>query len=129
MVNMCGSFLTLREDYVYVIHQSAREFLSDEAALNLFPSRTGEVHGHILSRSIKVLFRSLQRDVYQLGALGYAIEQVQQPKPDPLAASRYSCIYWINHLYDWSSNSLTYDASVLGSGGIVNSLIRKKYLY
>jgi hypothetical protein len=57
------------------------------------------------------------------------VEQVEQPKPDPLAALRYSCIYWIDHLCDWSLNSLLYDASVLGSRGIVDSFLRKNFLY
>ncbi|KAF2469181.1 uncharacterized protein BDR25DRAFT_229776, partial [Lindgomyces ingoldianus] len=29
---------------------------------------------------------------------GYPTEQSKQPDPDPLAASRYSCIYWVDHL-------------------------------
>ncbi|KAF2678151.1 hypothetical protein K458DRAFT_395222 [Lentithecium fluviatile CBS 122367] len=104
-------------------------FLSDEASSSVFLSGKGEVHGHIISRSIQVMSRSLQRDMYQLDALGYPIEQVQQPEPDPLAASRYSCIYWIDHLYGWSSSPLMYDSDVLQSGGTIDSFLRKKYLY
>jgi len=93
MVNMCGSFLTLREDYVYIIHQSARDFLLDEAAVSVFPSGAGEVHRNIFSRSIEFMSKNLQRNVYQLDALEYPVEQVQQPRPDPLLGLRYSCIY------------------------------------
>jgi hypothetical protein len=95
----------------------------------VFLSGTGEVHQDIFSRSIQVMSRSLQRDIYQLDGLGHPIDQVQQPKPDLLAASRYSCIYWIDHLRDWSSDCSTHDQSVLGSGGIIDNFIRKKYLY
>lgn len=77
MVNMCGSFLTLREDHIYIIQQSARDFLSDEAAVSVFPSGAGEVHRDIFSRSIQVMSRNLQRNMYQLDALGYLVEQVQ----------------------------------------------------
>jgi hypothetical protein len=129
MVNMCGSFLTLREDHVYVIHQSAREFLSDKAAVSVFPFGLGEVHRDIFSRSIQAMSGNLQRDMYQLGALGYPIEQVRQPRPDPLAALRYSCIYWIDHLCEWISDSSTYDGSILMSGGVVDGFVREKYLY
>ncbi|KAF2731912.1 HET-domain-containing protein [Polyplosphaeria fusca] len=129
IVKMCGSFLTLREDYVYVVHQSAKDFLSDEAALSVFPSGAREVHQDIFSRSIQVMSKSFQRDMYQLRGLGYPVEQVQQPKPDPLAALRYSCIYWIDHLCEWISNSSTYDRSILISGGVVDRFMRKKYLY
>jgi hypothetical protein len=129
MVNMCGSFLTLQEDHVYVIHQSARDFLLDEAAVSVFPSGTGKVHRDIFSRSIQVMSRNLQRNMYRLDAPGYPVKQVQQPKPDPLAGLRYSCIYWIDHLCDWGLDSSLYDASVLGSGGIVDSFLRKSFLY
>jgi hypothetical protein len=37
--------------------------------------------------------------MYNLRAAGYPIEQVEQPDPDPLGTSRYSCVYWIDHLY------------------------------
>ncbi|KAF2728246.1 HET-domain-containing protein [Polyplosphaeria fusca] len=128
MVQMCGSFLTLRQDYVYVVHQSAKDFLSDEAAVSEFPSRAWEVHRDLFSRSIQVMSGSLQRDMYQLRTLGYPVEQVQQPKPDPLAALRYSCIYWIDHLYEWISSSSTYDGSILISAGVVDRFMRTKFL-
>ncbi|KAF2179315.1 WD40 repeat-like protein [Zopfia rhizophila CBS 207.26] len=129
MVKMCGSFLTVREDHVYVIHQSARDFLSDEAGSSVLPFGTGEVHGHILSRSLQVMSRTLQRDIYRLDAPGYPIEQVQQPEPDPLAASRYSCIYWVDHLCDWSSSSVAHDKEILQGGGVVEGFLREKYVY
>ncbi|KAF2726479.1 HET-domain-containing protein, partial [Polyplosphaeria fusca] len=129
MVKMCGSFLTLREDHVYVVHQSAKDFLSDEAALSVISSGAGEVHQDIFSRSIEVMSRGLRRDIYQLHALGYPVEQIQQLKPDPLAALRYSCIYWIDHLCEWTSNSSMGDGSVLRGGGVVDAFLRKKYLY
>ncbi|KAF2681885.1 WD40 repeat-like protein [Lentithecium fluviatile CBS 122367] len=129
IVKMCGSFLTLREDHVYVIHQSAGDFLSNDADSSMFPLGKCEVHRHVFSRSIEVLSRTIQRDIYNLHALGYPIEQVQQPKPDPLAASRYSSIYWIDHLCDWNSDSSSCGTEVLRSGGIVDSFMRKKYLY
>jgi hypothetical protein len=37
IVKMCGSFLTIRDDTVYIIHQSAKDFLSQEASLEIFP--------------------------------------------------------------------------------------------
>jgi hypothetical protein len=128
IVKMCGSFLTLREDHVYVIHQSAREFLSDAAGSTVFPVGKGEVHGHIFSRSIQTMSRDLQRDIYRLDALGYPIERVHQTDPDPLASARYSCIYWIDHLYDWSSGSSPSSRDVLQSGGTIDIFLRKKYL-
>ncbi|KAF1959925.1 HET-R [Byssothecium circinans] len=126
IVKMCGSFLTVQEAYVYVIHQSATDFLSDE--VSVFPSGMREVCGQIVSRSIQIMSRTLRRDMYSLGALGYPIEQVEQPQNDPLGASRYSCVYWINHLCDWGRSSTT-NSSVMQDGGAVHEFLRAKHLY
>jgi len=73
--------------------------------------------------------RTLRRDIYSLGALGCPIKQIRQPDPDPLAASRYSCIYWIDHLYNWNSNSCANHEVDLQDGGAVEDFLKKKYLY
>jgi hypothetical protein len=73
--------------------------------------------------------RTLRRDIYSLGAPGFSIDQVKQPNPDPLEASRYSCIYWIDHLCDWISNSCASHRVDLQDGGAVGEFVRKKYLY
>jgi hypothetical protein len=67
--------------------------------------------------------------MYNLRALGRLIEQVEQPDLDPLAASRYSSIYWIDHLCNGSASSSADHSIELQDGGSVDSFIRKKYLY
>jgi hypothetical protein len=130
IVKMCGSFLTIRDSNIYIIHQSARDFLlSDEAGSSVFPSGTVETHRQILSRSILIMSKTLRRDIYNLGALGYSIKQVQQPKPDPLLSACYSCLYWIDHLCAWSSSTFAYDTDVLRGGGTVDNFLTKKYIY
>lgn len=129
IVKMCGSFLTIRDDNVYIIHQSARDFLSTEASSDIFPYGIRNVHHSIFSRSLRVMSSTLRRDFYSLRAPGYPIERVKQPNPDPLEASRYSCIYWVNHLCAWNSHSCADQGSYLQDGGAVDEFLRKKYLY
>jgi len=129
IVKMCGSFLTIREDNVYIIHQSARDFLFKEARHNLVPNGIRSVHQSIFSRSLQVMSKTLQRDMYRLGALGYPAEQIEPPDPDPLAASRYPCIYWIDHLCDWNPSSSAKYKVDLRDGGAVDSFLRQRYLY
>jgi hypothetical protein len=69
--------------------------------------------------------RTLRRDIYNLRVLGYPIE----PDSDPLAALRYSCIYWVDHLCNWNSNSCANHRVDLQDGGAVDEFVRKKYLY
>ena len=129
IIGLCGSFLTLQKRTISFVHQSAKDFLLQEAFHEIFPSAIEDIHHLVFSRSLQIMSKTLRRDVYSLGALGYPIERVKQPDPDPLAASRYSCIYWIDHLYDWNPSSSTNYRVDLQDGGAVDSFLRKKYLY
>ena len=126
IVNMCGSFFTIQDEYVYIIHQSASDFLSREGSSFIFPSGTEDVHYRVFSTSIQVMLKMLKRNMYDLSTPGFPIDEVQQPKQDPLAAARYSCIHWIDHLCDSSGAAGHYD--VLRDGGIVDNFIREKCL-
>ena len=132
IIGHCGSFLTIREDTIYFVHQSAKDYLlnkNGKAFKIIFPSGKGERHYEIFSRSLQLLERILRRDIYNIRALGYPIEQVKKPDLDPLAVSRYSCIYWADHLCDWSSESGAKHEVDLQIGRMVDMFIRKKYLY
>ena len=129
IIQLCGSFLTLRERTVSFVHQSVKDFILKEASYEIFPSGREEAHYVIFSRSLHVMSRTLRRDIYNLRALGYPIERVELPEPDPLAASRYSCIYWVDHLYDSNSNSYANHKVDLQDGGMVDKFVRKNYLY
>jgi hypothetical protein len=128
-ISLCGSFLSIREDTIYFVHQSAKDFLFQEAFDEIFPSGMGEAHYQSFSRSLQAMSTTLRRDMYGLLALGYPIEWVNQPEPDLLAALRYSCIYWVDHLYDWNSNSFINHETDLQDKGIIDEFVRKKYLY
>jgi hypothetical protein len=131
-IGLCGSFLTIRDDTVYFVHQSAKDFLFTKAFDTVFPSGKEKVHHTIFSKSLQVMSRTLQRDVYSLGSLGYPAELVTRPDPDPLAASRYSCIYWVDHLHDWKSNSFANDANDRIDSQDkedIENFIKTKYIY
>ncbi|KAI9655982.1 MAG: hypothetical protein M1821_005043 [Bathelium mastoideum] len=81
-----------------------------------------------MERSLNVMTATLHRDLYRLQNPGIGIEEIQQPDPDPLATSRYSCIYWIDHLCNWQSESSGSPAD-LEDDGIINRFLREKYLY
>jgi hypothetical protein len=129
LIGLCGSFLTLRNETIYFVHQSAKDFLFTNASNKVFPSGKEETHYTIFSRSLQVMSKTLQRDMYSLSALGHPVERVHQLHQDPLAASRYSCIYWADHLCDFSLASLAGYSNVLHDGGIVDVFLREKFLY
>jgi hypothetical protein len=69
----------------------------------------------------------LRRDVYSLEAPGITIDQVKQPDPDPLAAVRYFCLYWVDHLLDCQSTEDT--IKDLKVSGQVYSFLCQYFLY
>jgi hypothetical protein len=129
IVSLCGSFLTLQEDTVYFVHQSAKDFFFAKAFHEVFPDGTEAAHRMVFSRSLAILSRRLHRNMYSLETLGFPIKDVKPPNPDPLAASRYPCIYWVDHLYDSKPKSLANCVGDLQVTSAVDEFLRKKYLY
>lgn len=139
IIGFCGSFLTLQDQTVYFIHQSAKDFLLGKAlgktfkasqdAFNwVFPSGTEDVNYTIFSRSLNAMSTVLQRDMYRLREPAFPIENVQVPVPDPLVTVRYSCVYWVDHLRSSISGTRT-TQECLQDGGVVHTFLEKKYLY
>jgi hypothetical protein len=95
LVLMCGSFLTLNEEKVYFIHQSAKDFLATE----IFSTDIAQRHANIFKRSVAAISK-LPKNIYSLTDFGPRPEDAQLPSPDPLASMRYPCFYWANHLCD-----------------------------
>ncbi len=60
--------------------------------------------------------------MYGLYALGSPIPAAP-PKPNPLAAARYSCVYWVDHLLKANNDKDIQD------GGHIHLFLRQKYLY
>lgn len=128
IIGPCGSFLTIREGIIYFVHQSAKDYLLEKALDRIFPSGREEAHYVVFSKSLQILSRTLQRDIYNLRAPGFPIESVKPPPSDPLAVSRYSCIFWVDHLCDWNPRFTDHRIG-LHAGGVVDVFMRKKYLY
>lgn len=51
VVDMCGSFFTVRENHVYFIHQSAGDYLATYQAKTVLKSSQEDVHYIIFQRS------------------------------------------------------------------------------
>jgi hypothetical protein len=127
IIGLCGSFLTLRERTISFVHQSAKDFLIKKASKEIFPSGIEGEHHSIFSRSLQTMSKKLRRNVYCLDAPGLSIDQVKQPNPDPLAAARYPCVYWIDHLRDYNLSSNVNDD--LEDGSLVDRFLHQSYLH
>ena len=127
IVGLCGSFLTLRDDTVYFVHQSAVDFITTTASRTILPSGLEAVHRVIFSQSLQAM-SALHRDMYQLVDPGDPACDVVPPHPDPLLTLRYSCFYWVDHLCELDGKGDT-DCDLLKDGGVVDNFLRRKYVY
>ncbi|KAF3392420.1 hypothetical protein F1880_008934 [Penicillium rolfsii] len=123
MIRRSGSFLTVRDETIYFVHQSAKDYLIEKADRSIFLSDSLATHARMFTQSLQAMIEVLRRDMYGLGALGTPVNQAQPPEPDPLAAVRYSCVYWVDHL----EQSGSYEE--LQDGSAVEAFLRSRCLY
>jgi len=126
VVKKCGSFLTVRENRTYFIHQSAQDYLLGRSFHSSFSCSEADVNYRMFSRSCKIISKTVRCDIYGLHAPGFLIENFEPPVPDPLAAAQYSCLYWIHHLLKCNKKDTLDD---LKDGGSVHQFLKTSYIY
>jgi hypothetical protein len=107
IVDKCGSFLITKENTVYLIHQSTKDYLKANHKSKLQQGGAVQGHADISRRSIDAM-STLRRNIYALPLWASNSKDIRPPDPDPLAALRYSCVFWLGHLYDANSQSSEY---------------------
>ncbi|KAF6805919.1 nacht and wd domain protein [Colletotrichum musicola] len=102
IIGECGSLVTLgpEDDIIYIVHQSAKDFLTEHARRIIMPHGISYQHRLLLSRSLEVMSKTLDYDIYQLESPGTLIEEIAIPTPDPLEPIRYACLNWTRHAED-----------------------------
>ncbi|KAL4733207.1 hypothetical protein BDV11DRAFT_175905 [Aspergillus similis] len=103
-VSLCGSFLTTRNEYIYLIHQSAKDHLENVHATSAILQEVSTTHQEMFSQSLETLSNKLRRNIYDLdlnnpGVLASEIAALR-PHPDPLFGLRYCCTYWLDHFLE-----------------------------
>jgi hypothetical protein len=127
VIAICGSYLTWREDVIVFVHQSAKEFLLEKARVEVFPEDQEAEHLAIFSRSLQTMFKTLQHNILDIKLVGISTEEFTHPRSDPLAAVKYACVYWVDHLLEgWCGEDKYHN---LDDGGCVDRFLRQKYLH
>jgi hypothetical protein len=103
IVKKCRLFLTTKEETVYLVHQSAKEYLEEKQQLRLPQSGAVLGHANISRRSIGAM-STLKRNIYDLPHWGVESKDIRPPASDRLAPLRYSCLFWVDHLCDGQSS-------------------------
>ncbi|KAH8202104.1 hypothetical protein TruAng_003682 [Truncatella angustata] len=129
VVESCGSFLTIRNDVVYFVHQSAKDFLTGPGVNTIFSSGIKSQHASIFELSIEALSRDLRRDIYGLRHPGVQIGEFNAPKPDPMAPLRYLCTFWVDHLIEGCFHDMTQCIQDPSSLKMAHKFLQDKFLY
>ncbi|EGX50850.1 hypothetical protein AOL_s00054g936 [Orbilia oligospora ATCC 24927] len=102
LVKDCGSFLTVRQNTIYFVHQSAKDFLLEENSFaNFFSGRPKYIHYSMFSYSLQAMSKSLRKNIYSLPRPEFEVNNdLKIPELDPLASVRYSCTHWVGHFLE-----------------------------
>ncbi|KAJ5987082.1 hypothetical protein N7451_011447, partial [Penicillium sp. IBT 35674x] len=127
IIAFCGSFLTLREDTVVFVHQSAKDFLLTRELTDIMPTGIKGEHHTTFLRSLYVMSNTLRRDIFGYQNPGLPITKIKKPSPCPLMAIKYACVHWVEHLQD--CNAIEDFHGDLADQGSVDLFLQREYLY
>lgn len=99
LVGLCGSFLFIRDDYIYFIHQSAKDYFISGSGKRLLSSGLTKEHRRIFQQSYMLLSNTLRRDICRLQAPGTLIEEAARQVGKIPGEIPYPCLYWIEHAF------------------------------
>ena len=100
LIGNCGSFLTVREETVYLVHQSAKDYLSDGKRKDIFPLGQEHEHANTACLCLDKMSNILRKDICNLQAPGSRLSDLEQSRivaHIPFSA-QYVCLYWVDHL-------------------------------
>jgi hypothetical protein len=87
------SLLTVRENFIFFVYRSAKEFLLEKARINLFPRSKEAEHLAIFSRSLKTMFKTLRHNICDIKLVVSLTKEFTVTSPNSLAATKYACEY------------------------------------
>jgi len=91
----CGSFLTFRDDLVYLVHQSAKDYLLKHQQAALYPQSLLAEHEKVAHRCIDYVVQDWQQDIQnRRRSSGQSIEQGHGNETTDL---QYPLLHWVEH--------------------------------
>ncbi|PNP76753.1 hypothetical protein FNYG_09856 [Fusarium nygamai] len=123
IVYSCGSFFAIRDNVVYAVHQSVNDFL--QTVPDIFPSGLAQQHYSVFLSSMDIMQRKLHRDFYSVNDTGLYLDEILKPPSSPLDVTRYSCIYWVDHLHKSTSEAIQSPST----RAAIELFLNTKYLY
>ncbi|CAK7206518.1 hypothetical protein SEUCBS139899_009314 [Sporothrix eucalyptigena] len=94
IIESCGSFLALRNNIVYWVHKSAKDFFGGSAAAQIYPSGIKKEHKKLFQGALFNLQSVLRRNIGSLPGVGSTVDKATG---DALTPVQYSCVHWVDH--------------------------------
>ncbi|KAH9234811.1 hypothetical protein K456DRAFT_1835003 [Colletotrichum gloeosporioides 23] len=98
IIGECGSLLVLRDNTVYLVHQSAKDFLLKHSLDRIMPLGIAHQHTLLFSNSLRPMSTALRQNMQNLKPGQGHIFKRHTPSPDLLVPIRYPCVNWAQHL-------------------------------
>jgi hypothetical protein len=100
LVESCGSFLFIRDDYISFVHLSAKDYFTNGRGKAVFPKDVWADHEHAAQRCFELMSLHLKRNIAGFDAqdaspddLEHAVLAEVIPRP-----VQYACLYWMAHV-------------------------------
>ncbi|CAN9182999.1 unnamed protein product [Alternaria alternata] len=122
LVNSCGSFLTIRENTIYFVHQSAKDYFTTGPGCIIFPNGQPQAHEELARRLLDSMWYKLTTDVCGVRWPGTQVHEAM----DQVVCQRlplhvqYACCHWADHV---KAGGMT-----LEDGGAVHAFLKARLL-
>ena len=100
LMRLCGSFITIRDDTAYLVHQSAKEYLIAGERKGIFHLGQEHEHANTARHCLEVMSNTLRRDICDLKMPGVCLSDVDTSKIGDCIPfhAQYACLYWVAHV-------------------------------
>jgi hypothetical protein len=127
LIETCGYFVTIRDDVVYFIHQSAKDYFATGTGLKIFSSHA-TTHEQMAQRCVGLMTKYLNRNICGLAHPGVLVHEVPKSILDQkIRRIQYSCQYWLRHLRAHLNSQGS--SHQLDDGGCVHMFLQSNLLY
>lgn len=125
----CGSFVTIRHDTVYFVHQSARDYFAIGPGQRIFHGGYRIAHGEAAVHCLDWLTSNLHMDICEFGDPSILASEVDTERKNACLgpALRYACRYWSYHV---ENAGLRQSDSLVGhETGRIEVFFRTAFIY
>jgi len=129
LVEMCGSFLTVRRETAHFVHLSAKDYFVKGGGQNIFSTGLVAEHSVIFDRCLKSMSLILnKRDLCSLGWPGTRATEAKINRS--VQSIEYACCFWVDHL-DRIRESVSIEQSqdLLTDNGRVHEFLQSHLLH